>query len=119
MENFCRSLDLSRKGREGNIIPFIPLAATSRQNFSFSSETKIISQIGRESHSGRILGKKWIALRSWCVRRAAKRLKVRKSVGSTVLATMHFSSRTRMVTGWKFAAVSVLSLLNDLVSANG
>src|SRR5258708_21041825 len=104
MENFCPSLDLLRKDRAGNIIPFIPLAATSRQNFSFSSETKIISPIARESRSGQIQEKKSIALRSWCVRRAAKRLKVRKSVAVTVRATMHFSSRTRRVTSWKFAA---------------
>ena len=45
------------------------------------SEIKIISQIARESLSGQIRAKKWIGLRSWCVRQAVKRLKVRKSAG--------------------------------------
>ncbi len=48
---------------------------------------------------------------------AAKRLKVRKSAGVTVPAIMHFSSRIRMVTSWKFAAGKDRSLRNDAVSA--
>jgi hypothetical protein len=76
--------------------------------------TRIISQIARESHSGRIHGKKWIALRSWCVRRTAKRLKVRKSVGSTVLATMRFSSRIWMATSLKCVAGKGQSLPANL-----
>src|SRR5439155_26612945 len=119
MANSCRSLDLLRNDRAKNITLFIPQVATGRRNFLVSRKTKIISQMARASHSGQIRGKKWIGLRSWFERRAAKRPRVRKSAGVILPATMHFSLRTRRATSWKSAAGKGRSLRNDAVSANG
>src|SRR5438552_17642513 len=119
MANSCRSLDLLRNDRAKNITLFIPQVATGGRNFLVSRETKIISKMAHASHSGQIRGKKWIGLQSWCVRGVAKRPRVRKAAGVSLLATMHFSSRTRRATSWKSAAGKGRSLRNDAVSANG
>src|SRR6266480_807909 len=90
MENSCRSLDLFAKARAKISIHFMPPAATGRRNFSVLQRTKTISQTARASRFGRIRARKWIAWLNWSAKVVAKRLKGRKSVSITVLATDAF-----------------------------
>src|SRR5207247_10877186 len=102
MRSFCPSSDSFAKVRGENIILFIPPAATSRRNFLVSHKTKSISQTEHASHSGRTRAKKWTGLRVLCEKRAGKLSKARKYVAAIVRVTMHFSSKTRNGTGWRF-----------------
>src|SRR5213595_3090540 len=117
MRSFCPSSDSFAKVRGENIILFIPPAATSRRNFLVSHKTKSISQTEHASHSGRTRAKKWTGLRILCEKRAGKLSKARKSVAAIVRATMHFSSKTRTGTSWRFAAGKVRLLRNERTSA--